>query len=119
ISCARPVKLDVASRRRGPGEQAARHGMSEADDSWDRLIHGLRVGDAQAVREFCDRYGGLLEQLAERRLPTDVRRRVGPEDVVQSVCRTFLRRARAGEFQLGDTPAPWRPPPAIPPPQLP
>src|SRR5262249_14416558 len=55
-----------------------------------------------------DRYGGLLEQLAERRLPTDVRRRVGPEDVVQSVCRTFLRRARAGEFQLGDSAGLWR-----------
>jgi RNA polymerase sigma factor (sigma-70 family) len=37
-----------------------------------------------------------------------MRRRVGPEDIVQSACRTFLRRAQAGEFQLADSEALWR-----------
>jgi RNA polymerase sigma-70 factor (ECF subfamily) len=34
--------------------------------------------------------------------------RVGPDDVVQSVCRTFVRRAREGAFHLADTSSLWR-----------
>src|SRR5262249_34389478 len=30
------------------------------------------------------------------------------EDVAQSACRTFLRRARGGEFQLADSEGLWR-----------
>jgi RNA polymerase sigma-70 factor, ECF subfamily len=37
-----------------------------------------------------------------------MRRRVGPETITQSVCRSFLRRARAGEFQLADSEGLWR-----------
>ena len=78
------------------------------EDGWRRLIDGLRAGDDRIVREFCDQYGEALHRVAERRLPAGVRRRVGPEDVVQSACRTFLRRARGGEFQLADSEALWR-----------
>ena len=35
-------------------------------------------------------------------------RREEPEDVVQSVCRTFLRRAQIGQFELPDSEALWR-----------
>jgi RNA polymerase sigma factor (sigma-70 family) len=34
-------------------------------------------------------------------------RRVGPDDVAQSVCRTFLRRAQIGEFEFADNKALW------------
>jgi RNA polymerase sigma factor (sigma-70 family) len=34
-------------------------------------------------------------------------RRLGPEDVVQSACRTFLRRARDGKFQFGGADNLW------------
>jgi RNA polymerase sigma-70 factor (ECF subfamily) len=78
------------------------------DDRWDRLIAGLRAGDKDASREVCALYGESLERIAARRLPGALRARVGPEDVVQSVCRTFFRRARGGEFQLADTEALWR-----------
>ena len=37
-----------------------------------------------------------------------MRRRIGALDVVQSACRTFLRRARIGEFRLEDSEALWR-----------
>jgi RNA polymerase sigma factor (sigma-70 family) len=82
--------------------------MPHAEERWHRLIEGLRLGDRQVLQEFCDYYGPMLERLADRHLPNVVRRRVGPEDVVQSVCRTFLRRARAGEFELPDSEALWR-----------
>lgn len=75
---------------------------------WQRLIQGLRQGDRQVVGEFCDQYGGMLHKLAEKHLPGGLRRRVGPEDVVQSACRTFLRRAKGGEFLIQDSDGLWR-----------
>ena len=81
--------------------------MSPEDDHWQLLIQGLRAGNPHIAQEFWDQYGVLLHQVAEKHLGDRVRRRVGPEDVVQSACRTFLRRARLGEFQLPDSAALW------------
>jgi RNA polymerase sigma-70 factor (ECF subfamily) len=82
--------------------------VTDDEDRWSRLIRGLRGGEAEVVREFWERYGPLLHRLAESRLADALRRRVGPEDVVQSVCRTFLRRAQHGAFQLEDAEGLWR-----------
>jgi RNA polymerase sigma factor (sigma-70 family) len=82
--------------------------MSTPADRWQALIDGLRTGDQRIAQEFWDQYGGMLHGLAERNLAEGMRRRVGPEDVVQSVCRTFLRRAKIGEFQLPDSESLWR-----------
>ena len=82
--------------------------MLEDEARWPRLIQGLRAGDRHIVQEFCEQYGALLLDLADKHLAGPLRRRVGPEDVAQSACRTFLRRARAGEFQLADSENLWR-----------
>ncbi len=82
--------------------------MPQTEDDWPDLIQGLRQGNRQIVQQFCEQYGAMLHQVAEKHLVGPVRRRVGPEDVVQSACRTFLRRAQAGEFQLADSEALWR-----------
>jgi RNA polymerase sigma factor (sigma-70 family) len=82
--------------------------MPDDADHWARMIAGLRAGDAVAVREFCDRYGPALNRVADRKLPGAVRRRIDAEDVVQSACRTFFRRAQNGEFRLDDSGALWR-----------
>jgi RNA polymerase sigma-70 factor (ECF subfamily) len=74
----------------------------------DWLIQGLRQGDPQAVRVFCERYGPLLQQVAARHLPAGFRRCVGPETIGESACRSFLRRARADEFQLPECESLWR-----------
>lgn len=81
--------------------------MADSEDTWPRLIQGLRDGDSLIVREFCNQYGDALHRLADRHLAAGLRRRVGPEDVVQSACRTFLRRAQVGEFHLTDSEALW------------
>jgi RNA polymerase sigma-70 factor, ECF subfamily len=81
--------------------------VSDEDDRMQRLIAGLRVGDGRVLQEFWDRYGPQLQRLAERNLAEAVRRRVAPEDVVQSVCRTFLRRARGGEYHIADSEELW------------
>jgi RNA polymerase sigma-70 factor, ECF subfamily len=82
--------------------------MAEDEDRWRRLIDGLRAGDGRVIQEFCDQYGGPLHRLADKHLAAGLRRRVGPEDVVQSACRTFLRRAKGGEFHLVDSESLWR-----------
>jgi RNA polymerase sigma-70 factor, ECF subfamily len=81
--------------------------MAVEDEQWHRLIQGLRDGDPHIVQEFCEQYGDRLQRLAEKHLPAGLRRRLGPEDVVQSACRTFLRRAQGGKFQLGDADNLW------------
>ncbi len=80
----------------------------DEEQRWQRLIVGLRDGNAQVINEFFNDYGGMLHRLADQRLPAGVRRRIGPEDVVQSACRTFLRRAQEGEFELENSDALWR-----------
>src|SRR5437773_883220 len=80
--------------------QGRRHAMADIDDRWQELIRGLRTGERQATRDFWERYGAELHRVAAHRLPPGLRARLGPEDVVQSVCPTFLRRAQGGEFTL-------------------
>jgi RNA polymerase sigma factor (sigma-70 family) len=82
--------------------------MTGDDQRWQQVIQGLWTGDRQSVQDFCAEYGSALERLADKHLPAALRRRIGPEDVVQSACRTFMRRARLGEFKLADSDSLWR-----------
>jgi len=83
--------------------------MNEFQDElvWQNLIAGIRTGNDEACREFWEKYGPMIERLADRNLATMIRRREGPDDVVQSACRTFFRRAQDGEFQLPNSNALW------------
>lgn len=78
------------------------------DEEWDELLQGLRQGDEAACSQFWQRYGPLLEAVARKQLSARVQRRVGPDDVVQSACRTFFRRVSEGQFELSDAGALWR-----------
>lgn len=78
------------------------------DADWQRLLCGLREGDRHVLHDFWKQYGAALHNVAEKNLAPGLRRRVGPEDVVQSACRTFLRRAQIGQFRLADSEELWR-----------
>lgn len=78
------------------------------NEAWDRMIFGLREGDQQACNDFWTKFGPLLESVAKKQLSERLRRRVGPDDVVQSACRTFFRRISAGQFDLPDADSLWR-----------
>jgi RNA polymerase sigma factor (sigma-70 family) len=80
----------------------------KSDRQWDELLAGLRSGDDDACAKFWNAYGPLLESVAEKQLSGRVQRRVGSDDIVQSVCRTFFRRVSEGQFDLPDTEALWR-----------
>jgi RNA polymerase sigma-70 factor, ECF subfamily len=64
------------------------------------LLRKVRIGDQEAARQLYERYGEQLIALARRRISQRFSRRVDPEDIVQSVFRTFFGRAKAGEFVL-------------------
>lgn len=82
--------------------------MADADHGWRSWVRRLADGDDEVANEFWGQYGDRLQGLAAKFLTSKLYRREGPEDVVQSVCRTFLRRARKGQFELPDRDSLWR-----------
>ena len=54
--------------------------------------------EEQAAREIFERYADRLMALARRHMSSRLASRVDPEDVVQSVFRTFFDRAKRGQF---------------------
>jgi RNA polymerase sigma-70 factor (ECF subfamily) len=65
-------------------------------------IAAWRAGDPEAARQLVDRYLERLVAVARRRLSQRLASRVDPEDVVQSVFRTFFFRAKDGQFKIKD-----------------
>ena len=75
---------------------------------WDKWIEAVRQGDESAAAEFWTNYALPLMRLAERNLQQNIRRRVDPEDIVQSAFRTVLRRMQAGDFSIENDDQLWR-----------
>ncbi len=73
------------------------------DPAEDRyLVDLFRRGDQDAAREIVDRYLDRLLTLARRRISQRLASRVDPEDIVQSVFRTFFVRLKEGQFVFQD-----------------
>lgn len=64
------------------------------------LLALWRKGDEQAARQLFERYAERLLALARKRISQRLAGRVDPEDITQSVFRTFFQRARAGQFRI-------------------
>lgn len=64
------------------------------------LADGLVAGEDDAAHELLGRYSARLVTLARRQMSPRLQTKVAPEDVLQSVFRTFFRRLDAGEFEL-------------------
>lgn len=75
--------------------------ISEITES---LLKRIRRDGATAALSVWRRSREGLARLAARRLHPLVRRKVEPEDVLQSVYESFFRRVEDGDFQL-DSPA--------------
>ena len=70
----------------------------------DLLVNGLPAGEQQVV----ERYTQKLLQVVRRKLPERLRGRVDPEDIVQSVYRSFFTRLRQDEFAFAESLDIWR-----------
>jgi RNA polymerase sigma-70 factor (ECF subfamily) len=64
------------------------------------LLRRLQAGESDAATELYRRYAARLIDLAEATASPDLKRCVDPEDIVQSVFRTFFRRASLGEYEV-------------------
>lgn len=71
------------------------------------LLQLFRTGSEDAAAELYGRYAERLDFLASRGLGNDMRSLVGSDDVVQSIFRTFFRRAAEGEYEVPDGSELW------------
>lgn len=78
-----------------------------SDDSARTLLARWRAGDGDAAAEIYHAYWTRLCELARTRLSRQMARRVGPDDIVQSVFRSFFRRAEAGDFVVPHAESLW------------
>jgi len=69
-----------------------------ADDSFPDLMIRLNQGDQGAAARVFQRFTNRLVGLARLHLDSRVRQKVDPEDVLQSVYRSFFVRQAQGEF---------------------
>lgn len=67
-----------------------------------QLIDLWRQGDQQAAKQIVDGYVDRLVVLARRHLHQRLAARIDPEDIVQSVFRTFFSRVRDGQFVFAE-----------------
>jgi RNA polymerase sigma-70 factor (ECF subfamily) len=77
------------------------------ESSFADLMARLRAGDATAAAQFFERFAHRLVALAQGHLDGLTRRLVDPEDVLQSVLRSFFVRHAGGQFELADWDGLW------------
>jgi RNA polymerase sigma-70 factor (ECF subfamily) len=90
----------------GPQREPPTNTADEAQ--FDAMVRGLVAGDHQAYAEFWERYGQRLKGVVRSKFPISLKRRLEPDDLVQSACRSFFRRATAGQLELSDGESLWR-----------
>jgi len=79
----------------------------DADGSFATLLADLRAGDEEAARAVFHRFARGLIALAQARLDGRLARKEDPEDVLQSVFRSFFVRCREGQFDLDGWDSLW------------
>jgi RNA polymerase sigma factor (sigma-70 family) len=70
------------------------------DEHSGDLLARWRQGDEQAAAEIFRRYTDRLIALARSRLSAGLTQRIDPEEVVQSVYRSFFADSREGRYHL-------------------
>jgi RNA polymerase sigma-70 factor, ECF subfamily len=79
------------------------------DPASDRsLVRRFRSGQADAPTQLYLRYAHRLHALATKQTSAELARRLDPEDIVQSVFRTFFRRVAAGHYDVPDGEEIWK-----------
>jgi RNA polymerase sigma-70 factor, ECF subfamily len=74
-----------------------------ADQASDQeLVERCRTGSESAASELFGRYVTRLLGVARRRIGERMNSRLDPEDVVQSVFRTFFTRLKSDQFEIVD-----------------
>jgi RNA polymerase sigma-70 factor (ECF subfamily) len=72
------------------------------------LLRRFRNGESDAATELYLRYAERLHALVVSQCARDLAPRVGPEDIVQSVFRTFFRRVAGGQYDVPEGEELWQ-----------
>ena len=72
------------------------------------LLDRFRSGDEDAALQLYYRYADRLLRLASKNTPAELAPRFDPEDIVQSVFRTFFRRAAKGQYEAPEGDELWK-----------
>lgn len=104
LETSRPFRFErrkpLMSSQRFPDEDPA------ATDA--TLLRRLKSGEGDAATELYLRYARRLHGLARRQTSSELSRRVDPDEIVQSVFRTFFRRAAGGSYDIPPSEELWR-----------
>ncbi|MBL8823225.1 MAG: sigma-70 family RNA polymerase sigma factor [Planctomycetia bacterium] len=82
--------------------------LSKKATSDRSLLIELHRGQDDAATQLYLRYADRLRNLATRQTAGDLRTRIDPEDIVQSVFRTFFRRAAEGHYHVPEGDELWK-----------
>jgi DNA-directed RNA polymerase specialized sigma24 family protein len=96
-----------AGERLRPGATVETNAM-EQDSSFDDLMRRVRQGDNAAAEQIYTQYANRVIGLARSRLSNPIRQKEDPDDVAQSVFKSFFRAQKAGQFQLEDREGLWK-----------
>ena len=72
------------------------------------LLRRFRDGEQDAATQLYVKYGARLQALARSQTSHALASRFDPEDVIQSVFRTFFRRASAGLYDVPEGDELWQ-----------
>ncbi len=81
--------------------------MTPDDTNFESLIQQFQQGDDEAAQRVLSRYTQQLIRLAHNNLDSRIRQKEDPEDVVQSVYRSFFGRHADGQFTLENWESLW------------
>lgn len=71
------------------------------------LLWRVKDGESKAATDLYVRYASRLQRLVQAKTSPALVRHVGSEDIVQSVFRTFFRRAGKGQYQVVESGELW------------
>ena len=72
------------------------------------LLRRFRSGEQDAATRLYLRYAKRLHGLATAQTGAGLNARLDPEDIVQSIFRTFFRRAQEGHYEVPDGEELWK-----------
>ena len=85
------------------------HHRYDWEDVSDRsLLRRFRSGEDDAATALYVRYAKRLHSLAQTKTADDLAARVDADSIVQSVFRTFFRRAAKGQYDIPDGEQLWK-----------
>src|SRR6516162_3964576 len=90
------------------GSSSPQDSPSPGDVSDRSLLRRFQQGQTDASTELYLRYARRLMALAAAQTSPELAQRVDPEDIVQSVFRTFFRRATLGQYTVPEGEELWK-----------